>query len=48
MVRNTHAMCALRTTTRRGKPDALDAERDCVLPSWSVQADWNAPTVVGV
>ena len=25
----------------------MDAERDCVLHSWSVQADWNAPTVVG-
>jgi len=23
------------------------AERDCVLHSWTVQADWNAPTVVG-
>ena len=23
------------------------AERDCVLHSWSVQADWDAPTVVG-
>jgi taurine--2-oxoglutarate transaminase len=23
------------------------AERDCVLHSWSVQADWNAPTVIG-
>ena len=23
------------------------AERDCVLHSWSVQADWNAPRVVG-
>lgn len=25
----------------------MDAERDCVLHSWTVQADWNAPTVVG-
>lgn len=23
------------------------AERDCVLHSWTVQSDWNAPTVVG-
>jgi taurine--2-oxoglutarate transaminase len=27
--------------------DARLAERECVLHSWTVQADWNAPTVVG-
>ena len=30
-----------------GDVSAVIAERDSVLHSWCVQADWNAPTVVG-